>query len=668
MTSADSGPPVPDQAVARQPRSRAHLSELSGRVETGTDEAARIAALRDMRLLDTAPDPRFDRIVRLAAQLFHAPRAAMILIDEHRLWTKAKVGLKAGEWLRRAALVESVLRRGEALFCGDVRADPRFAGAIADSLADARFYAGAPLITPSGQIIGVLSVGDVKPHAEPSVAERAALADLAALAMDEIVRDAEAAIELERSAVDRERFDLALSAAGLATYEWDLATDQLLMSERLRAMAGLAGESMPINHGEVVMAMVHPDDRERARATMREALKGSGRYHHEHRVVRPSDGRTVWVASSGLVVRGPDGSPKRLIGVLQDITARKIAEEQRETLVAELDHRVKNVLAAVQSLAAQSARKASSLEGFLKTFTGRLKSMASAHELLTATRWRGASMQNIATAELSGLAPGQTRWEGPDLFLTPRAANAMSLALHELATNAVKFGALSTDSGRVEVRWRRTATGGLDLHWIESGGPPVAPPTRRGFGATLLEKVTGRELGGEAKIEHRREGVRVELTAAPSAIAAAPLVAEPATARAPASSSGASGGPPRIEHAARVKGLRLLIVEDALLLALELEAGLTEAGAVVVGSAADLKEAMGMVGLDIDAAVLDANLNGESVRPVAEALAARGVPFVFATGYGDDKITPDDYGAPVIRKPYDVTQVASALAEVTGRA
>jgi PAS domain S-box-containing protein len=667
MTSADSVPSVPDRAIADQPGAGESMASLSGRIDPGTDEAARIAALRDMRVLDTAADPRFDRIVRLAALVFHAPRAAVILIDEHRLWMKAKLGLSEGEWPRGAALVEMVLHGGEAVFAGDLRSDPRFKGAPADSAADARFYASAPLVTPSGQIIGALSVGDTQPHPEPGPAERAALIDLAALAMDEIVRDAEAAIARERSAVERERVDLALSAAGLASYEWDLASDRLLMSQRLRAMAGLEGESMPIDRGEVVLAMIHPEDRARAQATMREALKGSGRYQHEHRVVRPSDGKTIWVASSGVVVRWPDGSPKRLIGVLQDITDRKIAEEQRETLVAELDHRVKNVLAAVQSLAAQSARKASSLEGFLKTFTGRLKSMASAHELLTATRWRGASMHNIATAELGGLAPGQTRWEGPDLFLTPRAANAMSLALHELATNAVKFGALSTDAGRVELRWRRTEAGGLNLHWIETGGPPVATPIRRGFGATLLEKVTGRELGGEVRVEHWREGVRVALSAGPGAIAAAPSAAEPAAAPAQASAAGASGGPPRVDHAAKVRGLRLLIVEDALLLALELEAGLTEAGAVVVGSAADLAEAMGMVGLEIDAAVLDANLNGESVRPVAEALAARGVPFVFATGYGDDKITPEHYGAPVIRKPYDVTQVAAALAEVTGR-
>ncbi|HLI66399.1 MAG TPA: HWE histidine kinase domain-containing protein [Caulobacteraceae bacterium] len=354
-----------------------------------------------------------------------------------------------------------------------------------------------------------------------------------------------------------------------------------------------------------------------------------------------------------------------LAGVATDEILRGRDEAARDTLVAELDHRVKNVLAAVQSLAGQSARKASSLESFLKTFAGRLKSMASAHQLLTATRWRGAGMQNIAAAELGGLAPGQTRWHGSDVLLTPRAANAMSLALHELATNAVKFGALSTELGRVEVAWRATPAGGLSLSWIETGGPPVEPPTRRGFGSTLLEKVTGRELGGEARVEHRREGVRATLVAGASAVASQPRAAPTASPAETGAAAGASAGQPF--RAGRIEGLRVLIVEDALLLALELESGLAEAGASVVGSAADVEEGLRMAALPLDAAVLDANLNGESVLPVAEALRARRIPFVFATGYGDSKFTPQGFDAPLIKKPYDVTQVAAALAEITGR-
>ena len=635
---------------------------------TTTEESARLAALRELRVLDTESDPRFERIVRLAARLFAAPRAAIVLIDEHRMWMKAAVGIRRDDWPRAGALSDAALRHGEPLFIGDIRADPRLRGAIGEGAGEVRFYAAAPLRTTDGQIIGVLCVADTKPRGEPGEAKRGALTDLAALVMDEIGRDAEVAAAREQSRFDQERVDLALNAAGLAAYEWDTANESVVLNDAVRAMIGWTDAAAAPLDRPTFRAMMHADDRDQTVETVREQLAATGRYRIELRIVRPDDGRVIWITTAGVLVAAANGRPQRVIGVMQDITARKIEEEERETLVAELDHRVKNVLAAVQSLAAQSARKAASLEGFLKTFTGRLKSMASAHQLLTATRWRGAGMHNIAAAELGGLAPGQTRWSGPDVLLTPRGANAMSLALHELATNAVKFGSLSTEVGRVEVTWRRTEACGLELQWLESHGPVVSLPTRRGFGSTLLEKVTGRELGGSVRVEYRAEGVRAVLTVGPSAFAPAPVagtaVKPEATGKAIA---GTSGGAPAARQVIRVQGLKLLIVEDALLLALELEAGLSEAGAEVVGSAADVGEAMRMVDLPIDAAVLDANLNGASVLPVAQALAARGIPFVFATGYGDDKMLPSGFDAPVIRKPYDVTQVAAALSEVTGR-
>jgi CheY-like chemotaxis protein len=235
----------------------------------------------------------------------------------------------------------------------------------------------------------------------------------------------------------------------------------------------------------------------------------------------------------------------------------------------------------------------------------------------------------------------------------------LSLALHELATNAVKFGALSVDTGRVDVRWKKLGDGGFELIWTESGGPRVNPPTRRGFGTTLLEQVTGRELNGEAAVEYRPSGVRARLVAGLQAVAPRPETVPdgPAPQRVVETIT-ASAGPASLE------GSRVLIVEDAVLLALELETGLSEAGAEVIGPAYELEEAMALLDRPIDAAVLDANLNGRSVMPVAEALAARQVPFVFATGYGEAGGAPGGFEAPVIRKPYDVTQVAAAVAEL----
>ena len=344
---------------------------------------------------------------------------------------------------------------------------------------------------------------------------------------------------------------------------------------------------------------------------------------------------------------------------------RGARDQERATLLAELDHRVKNVLAAVQSLAAQSARRAVSLDGFLKAFSGRLKAMASAQELLTATRWRGAQLHHLAAAELGGLAPGQTRWEGPELFLNPRAANAMSLALHELAINAVKYGALSTERGQVDVRWRRVGEG-FELEWAEHGGPAIGAQGRRGFGSVLIEEVAGRELGGSSVMEFAAGGVRAVLRGDSSALVDVAERSRQPTAEA-SDEAGSSAGQPQASPR-DVRGLKVLIVEDAALLALELEHGLSEAGAEVVGCAAEVDEAMGMLDRNIEAAVLDANLNGASVRPVAEALAARGTPFLFATGYGENRGAPEGFGVPIIRKPYDITQILAALAQITGRA
>ncbi len=460
---------------------------------------------------------------------------------------------------------------------------------------------------------------------------------------------------------------VVLSEANIGAFEWDRNAGTLRLSEQLDKMLGTHAHQTPGGLPGGLGEIIHPDDCDQAMSALGQGIETEGRYSLEFRVVRPSDGSVFWASSVGVLVRSGLGDAGKVSGLVQDVTPTKLAQEQREALVAELDHRVKNVLSAVQSVAAQSARKAISLEGFLKTFSGRLKSMASAHQLLTATRWRGASMSSVAAAELGGIAPGQTRWEGPDLLLTPRAAQAMSLALHELAINAVKFGALSVETGRVDVRWLSLPDGGLELQWTESFGPRVAPRARRGFGATLLEDVTGRELDGDVALDFRREGVTAVIRAGASAITQ-PLAPEPEPDAEPvAVSDRQDAGYDYAHHQARIDGLRVLIVEDALLLALELEAGLEEAGATIAGSAADVDEAMALVDTPLDAAVLDANLNGASVMPVAEALAARGVPFVFATGYGDSRFNLAGFDAPVIRKPYDVTQVAAALAEVTGR-
>jgi PAS domain S-box-containing protein len=461
---------------------------------------------------------------------------------------------------------------------------------------------------------------------------------------------------------EHRRLELALDVAGLGEFEWDVAGGRFVVSARMAAITGLPAGPMPVEHASQLEPFMHPGDREMFRVE-KDRQRPAGAYEFELRHVRPDDGRVVQIRVAGILNRGADGKPRNVTGIVQDITQARQEETQRETLMAELDHRVKNVLAAVQALAVQTARRTTSLEAFLQNFSGRLKAMGSANELLTAARWRGAAIDHLAAAELGALGPGQTTWEGPELFLTPRAANALALGLHELAANAVKFGALSLDTGRVHLRWTKTPDGGFELVWTETGGPTVSTPGKRGFGSTLLEEVTSRELNGKTSIDYRPAGVVARLRAGAAAVAPRPeTVPEAPAPRAPETLVTASGP-------ASLKGARVLIVEDAVLLAMELESGLSEAGATVIGPAYELEEALALLDQPIDAAVLDANLNGHSVSPVAEALKARNVPFVFATGYGEAGGAPGDFDAPVIRKPYDVTQVAAALAELlAGRA
>jgi len=484
--------------------------------------------------------------------------------------------------------------------------------------------------------------------------------------MDEGARQTRNATD--QLAIEQERASLALDAARMGEFEWEIGEDRLIVSERMAEITGLSAGEMAAEKGEAVYRYVHPDDVEALRRAVGDGLINEGRYEVEYRMIRPDNGRVLWMSSAAAAPIARDGTIHRIIGVVRDITQKHTEDEARNALVAELDHRVKNVLASVQSLAAQSARKTTSLDAFLKTFAGRLEAMASAHTLLTATRWRGADIGNIAAAELGGLAPGQAHWSGPEILLNPRATNALTLALHELATNAVKFGALSAEGGRVTVTWTARPAGGFELTWTERGGPPVGAPTRRGFGATLLERVTGRELGGQARIEFLAGGVRATITADATALAAGAPLAAPAERTSEVRHEPQVGASSGALSAAAVKGRRIIIVEDSVLLALELEAGLTEAGAKVVGVASDLEEALKLADTPFDVAVLDANLNGTPVTPVAELLRARGTPFIFATGYGDAAPAPEGFDAPVVRKPYNVAQIATAVAEALRRA
>jgi PAS domain S-box-containing protein len=255
----------------------------------------------------------------------------------------------------------------------------------------------------------------------------------------------------------------------------------------------------------------HPADVAAERERWRALVAGEvERFTIEKRYVR-SDGRIIWIEVMNSAVRAADGGFAYGVKMLLDITERRDADARQRLLLDELNHRVKNTLATVQSLAAHTARGCGSVEEFRARFEPRLLALSAAHDRLTRNQWEGSSLRAIAEEELAAhAAPGRTlKAEGPDVHLPPRASLSLSLALHELATNAAKHGALAAPGGSVELTWETQGSPfptGLALEWRERGGPPTRAPEREGFGSRLL-RVTARELGGEMRVDYAPEGL-----------------------------------------------------------------------------------------------------------------------------------------------------------------
>jgi two-component sensor histidine kinase len=264
------------------------------------------------------------------------------------------------------------------------------------------------------------------------------------------------------------------------------------------------------------LAGVHPDDIGRAEQARSEAFRACrGEYSVEYRIVRP-DNEMRWVETRCFISYGSEGRPQRVVGVSIDITERKRVEEQQGKLVAELDHRVKNVLATVQAIAAQTLQASSTMEHFVAALDGRIRSMGLTHELLSHRRWRGIPLAELVGRELAPYATGSnTEFSGPEVMLSAEAGQAMATVLHELVTNAAKHGALSASTGRVSIDWRLplngSASGRLALSWRETGGPLVVSPSKSGYGMDVVRSVIPYELGGTVDHVLAPEGARCRM-------------------------------------------------------------------------------------------------------------------------------------------------------------
>ncbi|MGX7703625.1 HWE histidine kinase domain-containing protein [Methylobacterium sp. Gmos1] len=344
-----------------------------------------------------------------------------------------------------------------------------------------------------------------------------------------VLQDVTAREEARRALHDREqRLRVATTVAALGIFEWHVLDDQSLWeNERMWEIFGRRPQDGTISMREFFRTVVHPEDKVSFRRAVAAALHGDGVLHATTRIRRPDEGGEVWrtIEMAGRFERdGPAGLPRRLIGVVADITDRRLAEERQSLLIRELHHRVKNTLATVQAIVGSTARTASSIDSFYEAFVGRIMSLAHTHSVLTEDVWQTASLRGLLENELRPYADGEMRagsggrveLDGPAVDLPSEIAVPIGMAIHELTTNAAKYGALSNRAGRVRIRW--SVEPGEDrprlrFHWQESGGPLVAPPTRQGFGSRLLQRVLTTQVQAEVATDYAPGGLVLTMLA-----------------------------------------------------------------------------------------------------------------------------------------------------------
>ena len=466
-------------------------------------------------------------------------------------------------------------------------------------------------------------------------------------------RTAELAAQTERLRQSEERRSIALSAGDMGSWEIDVASGHIEWDDGPYRIFDVDRASFkPTMDG--IDAMIHPDDREKS--SLKAILASPGqRFQTEFRIVRPN-GEVRCCYRAGIISRDAVGRPVRLNGVTVDITERKRAEERLVLLAREVDHRAKNTLAVVLSVLRLT--RAATIADFINTVEGRVHALAATHNLLSATRWEGADLRKIVDEEL---APYQANHrqrviaKGPSVILLPATAQAVALALHELATNAAKYGALSTDSGTLSVAWR-IGPEALELEWSESGGPPAAEPARLGFGLTIVRSSIEAQFRGGVGYDWGPDGLRCTLS-----IPAAQIVASPPPAEVVPPKPASDNDKPSLA------GMRLLVVEDEPLVSMLLSEILTGLGATVAGPYGRLADAMAAAKAErFDGAVLDINLAGERVDPLADLLMGVGVPYVFITGYQRDSVDRRYANVPVLQKPIDGAALESVLLTLLG--
>ncbi|MDF7776563.1 HWE histidine kinase domain-containing protein [Sphingomonas sp. AOB5] len=462
---------------------------------TDQELARRLDALADLAILDTAPEQGFDDIVELASHICRTPVALVSLVDRDRQWFKAGVGVDMCE----TPISQSVCRHGmgstEMLIIPDLTMDPRTAAnTLVTEPPHIRFYAGAPLVTAEGVTIGMLCVIDLEPRPEGLTDEQAKM--LRALSR-QVIAQLELRSALRAADEHESRLRAAQEAGGIGTFELDVASNVMTVSPEF---CRLFGVPIAETYGTAeIEALVDTSDGT-VHSTTRTRADGSAEVTVEYRLLPREGVPARWISRRAEFVRDEDGNVTHMRGIVGDVTERRLVND-------EIGHRMKNTLSLVQAIAAHTLRVIPDREPVIE-FDRRLLALAASHDVLLRSG-TAAPMRSAAVAALTNLtAQDRVSLEGPEVELNSQATLFFSMLVHELATNALKYGALSVPGGRVGVTWRIEGED-LVLDWHERGGPPVTQPTRKGFGSRLIERGLGG--AGAVKMDYLPTGLEATL-------------------------------------------------------------------------------------------------------------------------------------------------------------
>ncbi|PLT96085.1 histidine kinase [Sinorhizobium medicae] len=466
------------------------------------------AAVPDMSI----PDGDFDGLAGLAASLFDAPVALITLVDHEWQWFKASVGTAETRLHVRESFCVHTIAEGDGAFVVlDASRHPAFRQrrAVAGP-PSVRFYAGAPIIL-DGQAIGTVAVVDVAPRFEMSVKQQGELQRIAGVAASLFkLKDETRRRALKEAALSREeqRLAMALDAANVGSWLWDIRAGTVSGNGAMMRMFGLPPERTV--GAKAIFSAIHPDDRMPTFSKLRQAMAANEEYDGMFRI--GTNGR--WLLGRGRVHdRDSKGAPLSFLGMTIDVSEQQASVNRTRLLLKELNHRVKNTLAMLQSLARQTLRQTSDPAEFMTAFAGRLQAISEAHGLLSDYEWGTIHLSELISKQLLPYVSDysqQIELHKDEILLGPDQAVGLGLVLHELATNAVKYGALSLPTGKIVLTARRLIEDGesvLHLTWTEVGGPPIREPRRRGFGSILIERSLDKIIGSSVKVEYLPAGV-----------------------------------------------------------------------------------------------------------------------------------------------------------------